>query len=278
MQLDGKVTKEQLRTYLPKNTRYNISNDLLDMINNMGEDCGLYQDYMMESFLGHIPVLRELKGLTLKTYIDAVKYCNLKQRMSNRDAWRIVFRDRYERLLRDGKEHQVDQNVAAFNVRPIVQKIDADMAVAIYIQYAPARHKAIGKAIDILDGKALLSKIPAYEKDDSGKYVVDRYGRRKLQHDSRGNVIYEEVHQIASPKVQLEAAAKIIDITAMPEERDINIKIGMSDEAIAAQQETNDKLAQIALAQQKAFKAGKSINSVQQIGKHLAPIDVDMEE
>jgi hypothetical protein len=278
MQLDGKVTKEQLKMYLPKSTRYNISKDLLDMINNMGEECGLYQDYMIESFFSHIPVLRELKGLTLKTYIDAVKYCNLKQRMSNRDAWKIVFRDRYERLIREGKEHQVDQNVAAFNVRPVVQKIDADMAVAIYIQYAPARHKAIKKAIDILDGKPLMSKVPAYEKDDNGKFILDRYGRKKVQHDSRGNIVYEEVHQLASPKVQLEAAAKIIDITAMPEERDINIKIGMSDEAIEAQQETNERLAQIALAQQAAFKAGKSINDVQQIGKHLAPIDVDLED
>jgi hypothetical protein len=278
MQLDGKVTKEQLKRYLPKGTRYNVSKDLIDMINNMGKECGLYQDYMIESFLSHIPVLRDLKGLTLRTYIDAVKYCNLKQRMSNRDAWVIVFRDRYERLIRDGKENQVDQNVAAFNVRPVVQKIDADMAVAIYIQYAPARHKAIGKAIDILDGKPLVSKVPAYEKDDNGKFVLDKYGRKKLQHDRRGNVVYEHVLQVASPKVQLEAAAKIIDITAMPEERDINIKIGMSDEAIAAQQETNDRLAQIALAQQMAFKAGKSINDVQKIGNHLAPIDVDTEE
>jgi hypothetical protein len=198
--------------------------------------------------------------------------------MSNRDAWKIVFRDRYERLVKDGKEHQVDQNVAAFNTRPVVQKIDADMAVAVYIQYAPARHKAVKKAIDILDGKPLISMVPVYKKDSKGKNILDKYGRRQHQVDSRGNIVYEEIFQIASPKIQLEAAAKIIDITAMPEERDINIKIGMSDEAIAIQQETNEKLAQIAIEQQKAFKAGRHINDVQKIGKHLTTIDVEVED
>ena len=278
MNIGKKITKEQLKQHLPKGTRYNISDDLLNLINNMSKECDIYQDYMIESFFNHIPVLRELKNLTLKTYTDAIKYCNLKQRMSNRDAWKIVFRDRYEKLIKEGKKHQVDQNVSAFNMRPVVQKIDADMAVAVYIQYAPARHKAVRKAIDILDGKPLISMIPVYKKDSKGKNILDKYGRKQPQVDSRGNVVYEEIFQIASPKIQLEAAAKIIDITAMPEEKDINIKIGMSDEAIAVQQETNEKLAQIALEQQKAFKAGKHINDVQKIGKYLTTIDVEVED
>ncbi len=265
---------DEFKSHLPKGTRYNITNEIVELVKNLGSDCGIFQDYMEESFLSHIPALREMKGLTLKSYIEAIKYCNLKQRMSNRDAWKIVFRDRYDRLVSDGKESQVDQNVAAFNKRPIVSKIDADMAVAVYIQYSPMRHAAIQKKFELMNGKASPSKVPVYKVDDNGKYVKDSYGRRKISKDRYGNEVFQDVHQIVSPKVQDDAASSLIELTAMPEEKDINIKIGISDEAAESQREIVDKLSEIAKRQKEALDAGASIDEVQKIGQYLVDAEI----
>ena len=66
------TTIEDIEKALPKNSRFNITEDMLALINGMGSDCGIYQDYMIESFYSHIPVLREMTNVTTRTYVDAI--------------------------------------------------------------------------------------------------------------------------------------------------------------------------------------------------------------
>lgn len=273
------TTIEDIEKALPKNSRFNITEDMLALINGMGNDCGIYQDYMIESFYSHIPVLREMTNVTTRTYVDAIKYCNLKQRMSNQDAWKIVFPDRWKRLEMDGRADQLGQNVTAYNKRPIVSKIDADMAVSVYIQYAPHRHAAIAVNFNLMNGVSSSSKVPVYEKDKSGAIKIDKNGKKTHRKDAHGNLVWEEIYQLVSPKIQMEAANAIIELTKMPDEKDINIKIGISDEAASAQQDIANKLAEIAKQQREAALRGESIDTIQAIGSGLIDNDIiDVED
>ena len=270
------ITKEKLLEFVPRSHRDKVTDEFMKLFNNMGADTDIYQDYMVESFLQHIPVLNELKNIELKDYIDAIKYCNLKRKMSNEKAWRIVFRDRVDELIANGRENQISQNVHYYNSRKIVQKIDADMSVALYIQYAPMKHAAIQKAYDLMNGKASPSLVPVYKKR-KGKFVLDSHGRKIIKKDKNGNPIMEEVYMTVTPKIQLEAISKILDITMIPEDKKQILEIGLTDNAIESQKEIADRLAEIAKAQREALIAGKSINDVQKIGHELA-IDVDIED
>ena len=142
------ITKEKLKKLLPKGTSYQVADEIIDLINNIEKDTGLFQDYMEESLLSHLPVLKEVK-ISLREYVSAIKYCNLKKGMSNEEAWAIVFPEKYDKLVREGRK--ISSHVSMYNLSKIVTKLDAQMMVNISIQYAPVLHKALMKQVSIMD-------------------------------------------------------------------------------------------------------------------------------
>lgn len=142
------IDEEKLKRLLPKGSNHKVSDEIIGLINSMEADTGLFQDYMEESFVSHLPVLKTLK-VDLKDYVNAIKYCNLKRGMTNEKAWEIVFPAKHKRLKDLGK--QIDNHVAMYNGLKIVTKIDAEMMVDVRIQYAPVLHQAIRKEMNLMN-------------------------------------------------------------------------------------------------------------------------------
>ena len=142
------IDAEKLKRLLPKGVNYKVTDEIIELIGKMEDSTGLFQDYMEESLLSHLPVLREVK-ISLREYIDAIKYCNLKKAMTNEQAWEIVFPEKYKKLI--SEKRKTSSHVSMYNQNKIVTKIDAQMMIDLAIQYAPVLHKSIQKQVSIMD-------------------------------------------------------------------------------------------------------------------------------
>ncbi len=219
------IDKEKLQRLLPKGSHHKVTDEIIELIGSMEKDVGLLQEYMEESLLTHLPVLREVK-VDLQEYVNAVKYCNLKKNMENQKAWEITFPSKYEKLVREGRWNT--SHVSMYNSSTLVVKIDAQMMLAVHIQYAPLFHQMMMKQVELANG-------------------WDAHGRE------------------CSPTVQHLAASKIIDVTMQPIAQEIDIKIGQSDEAKDSQVKMFNEMEKIAQNQKKLLEAGHSIEEVQRL-------------
>ena len=68
-----------------------------------------------------------------------------------------------------------------------------------------------------------------------------------------------------SPTVQLNAAIAVYEAVKMPEDNTMELKIGMSDSALSAQESLAEQLRRMADLQMRAFKDGKNLDDIQRI-------------
>ena len=234
------IDKEKLEQMLPKGTNHKVTDEIINMISSLEDDTGLFQDYMEESLLSQLPILSTVK-VDLDDYINAIKYCNLKQNMSNAKAWEIVFPERVLALREKGTYSSISSHVAMFNKRDIVVKIDAQMMISAHIQYAPMYHAAIKKQFNLMNGQSA----------DGGP---------------------------VSAHVQHLAAKELAEQTKMPEDNTIELKIGMSEESKTVQERLTEQLARSVDLQMARLHSGESIGEIQKIGISIDNEIVDVEE
>jgi hypothetical protein len=226
-----KVTYETLRDLLPENTSVVITEEILTLINTMGEDTQLPQDLLQADLLSYVYLLKSTKGTGLKDLINATKYCNLKRHYTNLQAYTITFAEKVHRLQTEGKK--IDSYVHMFNKSKLVQAIDREMLIPAHLQYAPYFHAAVKKQFELMNGKA---------------------GR-----DANGKPLF------VSPQVMHLAAKELAVITAQPQEAKIDITVGQSDAMLEAQNKMNNHLETIINNQATKFKAGESVEDIQRI-------------
>jgi len=142
------IDAEKLTRLLPKGTSHKVTDEIILLIKNMESDTEIMQEYMEESVLEHLPVLREVK-VTLRQYVNAIKFCTLKKNMTNMQAWEIVFPQKHKKLV--DEKRKISTHVSMYNQSPLVVKIDTSMSLNIQIQYAPLLHKSIMKQASIMD-------------------------------------------------------------------------------------------------------------------------------
>ncbi len=219
------IDKAKLQKMLPKGSHHRVTDEIIALVHNMEKDTGLLQEYMEERLLSYLPVLRETK-VDLKEYINAIKYCNLKQNMDNQKAWEITFPEKYAKLVREGRWNT--SHVSMYNSGALVVKIDTQMALDIKIQYAPLFHKQLMKQVELAAG-------------------WDAHGRE------------------CSPTVQHLASSKILDLLEPDRENTLNINLGQSEDAKNSQEKMYDKMTEIALSMQKQLEAGRNIEDIQRL-------------
>ncbi len=229
------IDKAKLTKMLPRGTNHKVTDEIIALINKMEADTGLIQDYMEESLLSYLPVLKEVK-VTLTEYVNAIKYCNLKKSMANEKAWEIVFPERYNKLIRENRWNT--SHVSMYNGSPLVVKIDTQMMTAVHIQYAPLFHKELMRQVNLADGVS-----------------------------SNGMPVSANIQQVAS--------AKVLDITMQPIEQKIDLKIGQSDGAKEAQQMMFNEMKSIAERQKALLAAGHKIEDVQKLDMKIEVVDDD---
>lgn len=232
------ITREKLESFIPKGSATQVTDNVLEIINSIEDDTGLSQEYTEERLLSNMHLLGN-KGTSIEKLVNATKYCCLQQHYTNEKAWEIVFPEKYKKLKdRDGF---IASHVAQYNKTELVVAISTAMLVHASIGYQRIHHASIMKQVDLMNG------IAAGYADGS------------------------ENNQVVSAHVQHLAAKTLEEITRMPEDNTIELKIGSSDAVLAQQQEFNDHLGQLVAQQQERFRQGGSIQAVQQM--HIKKVE-----
>lgn len=240
------LTKEKLKKFLPKGSAHSVTDGIMDMISKMESETGIMQEYMEEAVLSNIGVFNTMKKLDVADYIAAVKYCTLKNDMSNKMAWEIVFPEKMARLVEMKKEMgdkvNIDSHVSNYNKTKIVTELETLMRVHASIQYAGYNHEAMMVRVNLMRGKGANS--------------------------------WDKV----SPLVQLQAAEGVYTDTKMPEDNSIELKFGMTDDAKSANERMIEEIRRHSQLQAEAMRNGGNLDSVQKLGLKADAIDAEIEK
>jgi len=265
---------EVLKRDLPKKFSDNMTESIVKVIDAYKTDGGMSDDEAVSSILENLNYIKDIKGVTLERYCTALRFVSLVLNgVSQVDAWKSIFPEK-----NDGRytQERMIRWAGRYANSKLVSTLKASMMVAFSIQYSHFRHAAIKKQYDLMMGKASPSKVPRYERDpETGRIVRDRDGQMIYLRDSNGEIVFEDVYQVVTPKVQQEASAKILDITAPAEDKSIDINIAISQEEREHKTALIDALKEIALKQREALERGASIEEVQQIGNIIEAKIVD---
>ena len=230
---DQAITKEKIRKLLPRNSHVKITDEVMDLIYNMGKEIDLPQNLLEEDLMSYMHLVGKEGGgrTSITDVINAVKFCNLKRNYTLEKAWSIVFPHRYDKLIQEGR--QVASHVSMYNGSKIVMAIDREMLIPWSLQYATYGHAAIKKQFEIMNGNAGV--------------------------DANGDPLK------VSPMVMHLAAKELALITKQPEEQTLSINVNPGEEAISAQRDMNTQLSQLVAMQKKRLEAGEDIMDVQVI-------------
>jgi hypothetical protein len=193
------------------------------------KECELPQDYFEAEFKTYRSAI-SIAG-SLDAYIDAVRFCCLKAipGVSISEAFEIVFPAKAKEYKR---KNALERYANIYNSRSEVVEIDKMMIIPTYIEKRPLFNYALQKLKELSDG-----------------------------HAAHGAKV--------SPHVQYLAASKIVDITKIPDENSIQIKVGLNDQAQSLQDVLFSQLREKAIEQKKAIESGHDIIDVQDIGVDL---------
>ena len=220
------ITREKLKKFLPKGSSVQVTDEVLEMIHNMEKDTNLPQNILEEDVMSYMHMVGKIGGVGIYELVNAIKFCNLKRNRTNREAWAIVFPKKYDELVAAGKP--VDNFVSMYNQSKLVVAIDKEMIVPAHIQYSAYYHAAVRKQFQLMNGV-----------------------------DSNGNEVGGMVQHLS--------AKSLMELLKMPEDKSIELKIGISEAAVLQQQELNDSLKKLVEAQSAMFAKGMNAAEIQKV-------------
>ena len=137
------LTKEQFKAILPKAVRGNVSQEVMDKINQVLAD-PLMGDQLRENLLSYTGVMTNGK-FKMEDYLYAVKYVSHKlMGSSNFEAYIKTFPDRYQTLLTNGTQSKdIHSYVSAYNKNKLVNLIFEQTLVPTHVLNADVFQKAI---------------------------------------------------------------------------------------------------------------------------------------
>ena len=188
------LTVEKLKSFMPKGASAEVTQAIVDKINNTGNETGLLQEVFEEQILSYAGLVSG-KGRTFEKLVNALKYCNLKliPGMTNEKAWAITFPDKYDKLV--SEKRFAASHVSMYNSSEMVIEIDKMLMMPVAIQYAPMFHHSVKKLFDLSNGFAANGKE-------------------------------------ASAHVQLMAATELAKITKMPETAKVEVDVKVNQGSI----------------------------------------------
>ncbi len=151
------LTVEKLKSFMPKGASAEVTQAIVDKINNTGNETGLLQEVFEEQILSYAGLVSG-KGRTFEKLVNALKYCNLKliPGMTNEKAWAITFPDKYDKLITE--KRFAASHVSMYNSSEMVIEIDKMLMMPVAIQYAPMFHHSVKKLFDLSNGFAANGK------------------------------------------------------------------------------------------------------------------------
>lgn len=220
------ITVESLKKHMPKGSSIAVTEEIVEQLNSVERDSGVEQEYFEEQLLGYMHLAK--KGGVLKL-MNAIKFVTLIQTpgITNEQAYRIVFPDKAKEADSEGRT--LDSFASMYNSSYMVKEITKMQVIGFHVSHAHLKNWGMAKLVNLANG------IGARPSDK------------------------------VSPTVQLNAVQTIIEKVAPPEDLNIELRVGMSDDAKSATQDLADKIGAMAEVQMAGMKAGRSIADVQKL-------------
>jgi len=144
------MTEEQLKAALPPQIRKNVSQELIDSINNTLKDPETLEVYK-ENLLSYTYILKEGK-FKLHQYLNAVKYVSFKVAgLTNLDSYVKTFPNKYQDFLaRQVADKDIASYITAYNKSKLVNLIFEQTLIPVHIINAPLFQKAINIQAELM--------------------------------------------------------------------------------------------------------------------------------
>jgi hypothetical protein len=144
------LTLQQVTHALPPNLKNNVTQQLVDNINNCVAD-PIMAEAVKDNFLSYTQVLSEGKFKT-EDYLSAVIYVSFKlMGMSNQDAYARTFPARYRTLLNNGTSAKdISSYVSMYNKGRLVNLILEKSLIPTWVLNQHIYQKAINVQADLM--------------------------------------------------------------------------------------------------------------------------------
>ena len=144
------LTLQQVAHALPPNLKNNVTQQLVDNINNCVAD-PIMAEAIKDNFLSYTQVLSEGKFKT-EDYLSAVIYVSFKlMGMSNQDAYARTFPARYRTLLNNGTSAKdISSYVSMYNKGRLVNLILEKSLIPTWVLNQHIYQKAINVQADLM--------------------------------------------------------------------------------------------------------------------------------
>lgn len=220
------ITREKLQQFIPKGYGGRVTDAVLEMIRRVEQDTGMDQGLFEEQLLSYTHLLGP--GVSFEKLINAIKFVALREvARGQAKAYKIVFPEKAAEIEARGGD--VSSFASMYALSKVVVEVQKLNMVSASITHRPLANQMLKKMTDLANG--------------IGANPDDR----------------------VSPTVQLNAAIAVYEAVKMPEDNTMELKIGMSDSALSAQESLAEQLRRMADLQMKAFQSGKSLDDVQKI-------------
>lgn len=220
------ITRDKLMEFIPRGYGGKVTDGVLEIIRRVEEDTGMDQGLFEEQLLSYTHLLGP--GISFEKLINAIKFVALREvARGQAKAYKIVFPEKTAEI--EARGGSVDSFATMYASSKVVVEVQKLNMVSASITHRPLANQMLKKMTDLANG--------------IGANPDDR----------------------VSPTVQLNAAIAVYEAVKMPEDNTMELKIGLSDGALSAQESLAEQLRRMADLQMQAFKDGKNINDIQRI-------------
>ena len=221
------ITREKLMEFVPRGYGGKVTDAVLEMIRRVEQDTGMDQGLFEEQLLSYTHLLGP--GVSFEKLINAIKFVALREvARGQARAYKIVFPEKAAEI--EARGGSVDSFATMYASTKVVVEVQKLNMVSASITHRPLANQMLKKMTDLANG--------------IGANPDDR----------------------VSPTVQLNAAIAVYEAVKMPEDNTMELKIGMSADALSAQESLAEQLRRMADLQMKAFQSGKRLEDIQKIG------------
>ena len=225
---EGVVTIEQLQAALPKRARgkIQISQELVDDINDIHKNGGLYPEMIADNVMTHLDLIG--RGTSVAKIVDAVKFVTIRNMTGEQErAYRVVFSSKAAEI--DARDGDVSSFASEYAGNKIVRDITNRTQIGVSISHGYLANEMINRAVGLARGQGAGAE----------DYV--------------------------SPKVQLEAITTVLD-KIIPQENKMTIEMGLTENAQESQNALMQTFADVAVNQKKMIDMGMDLKKVQNLG------------
>lgn len=233
---ESMIDLDTLRSLLKGKVNDETLEAILERIHRIEETDGISQDYFEEQFMSYSDLVGP--GVPIEKVMNAIKFvAHVQSGHSNTKAYELVFPEKAKQI----RERKSDPSsfAAEYAKTKTVVEILSRSAIRADIEFMPIRNQLVRKLVDLSNGKGAK---------------VDDY---------------------VSPTVQLNATLGALEYLRPPEDKSIDLKIGLNDAAMEMQRTLAEQIAASAAAMRAQFESGRSLREVQRIG---ITIDAEIEE